>query len=106
MSERAEGQREQVTAPLVYVLVAVVLLLLLAATVLLARVDLGVWHTPVALGIAATKATLIAWFFMELREAQSLSRLAAVVALIWLSILLLGTLDDYLTRGWLPVPGH
>jgi hypothetical protein len=32
-------------------------------------------------------------------------RLVAVVALLWLGILIVGTLDDVITRGWLPVPG-
>jgi cytochrome c oxidase subunit 4 len=89
-----------------YSLVAVVLLLLLASTLVLAGVNLGMWNTPIALGIAATKAILIAWFFMELRDAFPLPRLAAAVALLWLSILLLGALDDLLTRGWLTTPGH
>jgi hypothetical protein len=60
---------------------------------------------PLPLGIAATKALLIAVVFMHLRHGTATSGLAAVAGLLWLSILLAGTLDDVITRGWLPVPG-
>jgi caa(3)-type oxidase subunit IV len=88
-----------------YVAVFAVLLALTATTIGLAFVPLGRWSTPVALGIAATKALLIAAVFMHLRHGTVTSRLAAVAGLLWLSILLAGTLDDVITRGWLPVPG-
>jgi hypothetical protein len=39
------------------------------------------------------------------RTYTATSGLAAVAGLLWLSILLAGTLDDVITRGWLPVPG-
>jgi hypothetical protein len=32
-------------------------------------------------------------------------RLVAMIALLWLAILIVGTMDDVLTRGWIPVPG-
>lgn len=59
-------------------------------------------HAPakpaIALGIAATKALLIALFFMQLREAAWLVRLAAVAGLVWVSFMYLITFADYLTR--------
>lgn len=88
-----------------YLVVTVVLLVLAGSTVGLATVHLGIWNTPIALGIAAIKALLIAVFFMELRDSFPLPRLAAVVALIWLTILIGFTMDDVLTRAWLPTPG-
>jgi caa(3)-type oxidase subunit IV len=88
-----------------YVIVWVALLGLTALTIGLAFVPLGVWNAPIALGIAATKVLLVVWFFMHLRTSASATRLAALAALLWLSILLFGTLDDVMTRGWLPVPG-
>jgi caa(3)-type oxidase subunit IV len=81
------------------------LVLLALASIGLARVDLHGWNGVVALAFAAVKAGLIACFFMELKFATALRRLVALAASLWLSILLLGTLDDVLTRGWLPVPG-
>lgn len=54
---------------------------------------------PVAsLAIAATKALLIATFFMQLREAAWLVRLAALAGLVWVSFMYLITFADYLTR--------
>jgi cytochrome c oxidase subunit 3 len=58
-------------------------------------------QSPVALGLAAVGAILIAVFPMRLRISPPLTRIVGVAALVWLAILLLGTLDDILTRGWL-----
>ena len=88
-----------------YVLACVTLLVLTGVTLFLAHVDLHGWNTFVGLLIAATKAVVIALFFMHLKVSGPLSRLVAVAALVWLSILLLGTLDDFLTREWLPTLG-
>ena len=89
-----------------YVLACVTLLVLTALTLLLAQVDLHGWNTFVGLLIAAVKAVVIAIFFMHLKVSGStMSRLVAVAALVWLSILLFGTLDDFLTREWLVAPG-
>jgi cytochrome c oxidase subunit 4 len=81
------------------------LLLLTGATIGLAQVDLRGWNGLLALVIAAAKAVLIGLFFMHLRWSLAITRLAGVAALLWLAILIVGTLDDVLTRGWLPAPG-
>ena len=88
-----------------YLVVAAVLLLLTGLTIGVAFLPLGEWHSPVALGIAALKAVLIGLFFMHLRVSTPTTRLAALAGLFWLGILLAGTLDDVVTRGWLAVPG-
>jgi hypothetical protein len=43
--------------------------------------------------------------FMELRVGPALPRLVLAAALLWLAILMVGTLDDVITRVWLPAPG-
>ena len=58
-------------------------------------------QSPVALGVAAVAAVLIAVFPMRLRVSSPLTQIVGVAALVWLAILLFGTLDDVLTRGWL-----
>jgi cytochrome c oxidase subunit IV len=88
-----------------YVAVCAALLILTAITVGLAHVDLRGLNSVVGLAIAALKAALIAWFFMHLRSSWSMTRVVGVAALLWLGILIVGTLDDILTRGWLAVPG-
>src|SRR5690349_16549052 len=99
MSEEPQG------STLTYVVVGIVLLALAALTTALASVDLKGWNTVAALAIAGLKAGLILVFFMELRFSSAILRLAAVGGLVWLGILIGGTLDDVITRGWLPVPG-
>lgn len=78
------------------------LVILLALTVGADLIPLGAFHTPVALGIALAKATLIAWFFMELRGQSARIRILASAGLLWLFILVLLTASDYVTRGWTP----
>ena len=88
-----------------YLIVFGLLLLLTATTVAANRIDLGPFSTVVALAIAAIKAILIALYFMHLRYSSSLTRLLVLAGLFWLGLLLIGSMDDYLTRGWLPLPG-
>jgi cytochrome c oxidase subunit 4 len=87
------------------VAVGVALLVLAALTIGLSFIDLKGWNTVAALAIAGLKAALIVVFFMDVRFSSGLLRLAAVGGLVWLGILIGGTLNDVLTRGWLPVPG-
>ena len=44
-------------------------------------------------------------FFMHLRYSSHLTWIIAGAGVIWLAHLLIFTLSDYLTRGWLPVGG-
>jgi cytochrome c oxidase subunit 4 len=80
-------------------LVFAALMALLAVTVAAAFVHLGPWALPVTLAIAAVKATLVMLWFMHLRYERGLVRVFAGAGLLWLAILLLLTLADYLTRG-------
>lgn len=86
-------------------IVDAVLVGLALLTVGLAHVDLHGWNSAVALGIAGIKALLIALYFMEMRLAGPLPRLVGAASVVWLGILMVGTLDDLLTRGWLPAAG-
>jgi cytochrome c oxidase subunit 4 len=88
-----------------YLVVCVALLALTGLTIGLAHLNLGGWNSAVAMAIAIIKAVLIALFFMHLRGSPAVTRLVALAALLWLGILLVGTMDDLLTRGWLPIPG-
>lgn len=94
-----------ITSVRTYILTALALLGMTALTIGVSFLPLGPWHTVVSLGIAGTKALLIAAVFMHLRYGGATPRLAVLAGLLWLGILLAGTLDDVVTRGWLPVPG-
>jgi len=87
------------------IVIFVALLILLFATVGAAHLPLGPLHLPVALTIAAAKAVLIGLFFMHLYYRHSLTRIVSMASLLWLGILLALTLGDYLSRGWLDIPG-
>jgi cytochrome c oxidase subunit 4 len=90
----------RVISPRSYVLVFLALLALTAATVGLAYVDLGAWHSTVGLTIAATKALLIVLFFMHVLGSKSLIWVIGLSGLFWLGILMVLTLTDYATRSW------
>ncbi len=81
------------------VLVWAALLGLLALTVGASLILTGPASLAAGLGIALAKATLIYWFFMHLRDASGLIRLAAAGALVWLLILLTLVGVDYANRA-------
>ena len=89
-----------------YTLVLLALLVLTAATTLVAFVDLGAFSVVVALAIAVCKMLLVALFFMHVRHSTKLTKLVVLGGLLWLVILLMLTLSDFTTRGWLGVPGR
>lgn len=89
----------------IYLLIFLALLLGTALTVGAAFVDMGRLNTPVALGIAVFKATLVVLFFMHVRYGSKLVWLFAGGGFLWLVILLVLTLSDYFSRGWMgPAP--
>src|SRR5262249_7059348 len=65
-----------------YIAVFVVLLCLTGLTAAAAEVDLGRLNTPVAVGIAATKALLVVIYFMHLRYATQLTRVVAIFGVV------------------------
>jgi cytochrome c oxidase subunit 4 len=76
------------------------LMTLLALTVAATFAPLGPFRLAVSLAIATAKAGLIYWFYMELRTADGVQRLAALIALFMLAILLVvGGLDFAVRSG-------
>jgi cytochrome c oxidase subunit 4 len=96
---------EHVDSVKTYAIVLIALLCLTVMTTLVAFVDLGNFSVVVALAIAVTKMLLVALFFMHVRYSTRLTKLVIVGGLLWLAILLLLTLSDFFTRGWLGTPG-
>jgi cytochrome c oxidase subunit 4 len=81
------------------------LLVLTGLTVGVAYLDLGLLNTVIALTIATAKALLVVLFFMHVRYSHRLTWVFIGAGVFWLLLLLVLTLSDYLTRGWLPVMG-
>jgi len=78
------------------------LLALTATTVAVSKLDLGEYNFIVAMTIAVIKASLVVWFFMDVRRSSSLTKLFIGAGFFWMAILLVFVLSDYLSRGWLP----
>jgi cytochrome c oxidase subunit 4 len=89
----------------IYVAIFLALMLLTALTVWVAFQDLGVLNNVAALGIATLKAALVVLYFMHVRYSSRVISLVVMTGFAWLAILLILTLSDYGSRGWLPYPG-
>ncbi len=89
-----------------YSLVFGALIALTIITTAVAFVDLGPFSVVVALLIAVCKMLLVALFFMHIRYSTRLTRLVVLAGLMWLLILIVLTLSDFVTRGWIGVPGR
>jgi cytochrome c oxidase subunit 4 len=83
-----------------------VLLFCTLATVLVAGRDFGALNTPIALGIAAFKASLVVLIFMGVRYNTPLTKVVACAGVFWLMILFGLSMNDYLTRAWMGFPGR
>ena len=97
---------EHIDSVKTYVLVFLGLIGLTVLTTAVAFVDLGAFSVVVALGIATCKMLLVALFFMHVRHSNQLTRLVVLGGMLWLAILLVMTLGDIATRGWMGVPGR
>jgi cytochrome c oxidase subunit 4 len=76
----------------------IALLVLAAATFGLSFLDLGPFHTPVALLIGTAKAILIVLFFMHLARERGSIPVAMIVWLLLLGILIALSMADVATR--------
>lgn len=88
-----------------YYKVFAALMVLLVLTVAAAEVDLGSLNVVIAVFIAVVKAVLIILYFMHVRYSSKLVWVFAGAAFVFVFIMFGLTLNDYVTRGWLDVPG-
>lgn len=77
-----------------YILVWAALLALTAVTLGASYLSLGAGNAAVALGLASVKAALVALYFMHLRRESPLVVAFALVPLLILALVILGTLSD------------
>ena len=73
-------------------------MVLTAATVAAAYVNLGAFNIVIALAIASLKATLVVLYFMHARYSPNRTHMVIIAAVFWLAIMLALTLSDYVTR--------
>ena len=87
-----------------YFLTWLALMVLLALTTASSYIPMGAWNTAANIGISCAKAVLIALFFMHLRGAAALLRIAAVTGLLWLALLFGLSWTDLGTRPQASAP--
>ena len=88
----------------IYYTIFLSLMVLTAATVGVAFVNLGSLNFPDAIGIAITKATLVVLFFMHVKYSSKLTKMVVAIAIFFLLVMLGLTMTDYLTRDWFASP--
>jgi cytochrome c oxidase subunit IV len=87
-----------------YFLTWLALMALLALTTASSYIPMGAWNSVANMGISCAKALLIALFFMHLRGAGALLRIAAITGLVWLALLFGLSWSDFGTRSISPAP--
>ncbi len=96
-----DTHKQNIPSILTYLIVWACLMFLLALTVFFAFFNLGDWSVVIALAIAGLKALLVLIFFMHLGYGQRQAWFFAMAGFLWLAIMIVLTLADYITRGWL-----
>ena len=89
-----------VTGLPIYFGVFFALMILTILTVAVSRVNLGLLNTPIALGLAVVKATLVILFFMHVVHSTRLTWVVIISSFLWLGVMFALTFADYLTRSW------
>jgi len=88
-----------IVSPKVYIAIISILGVLTWATVEVAYINMGgLWNLVVALGLATVKATFVALWFMHVRYSGRLISLIIIASLMFLLLMISGTLMDYYTR--------
>ncbi|HFB52349.1 MAG TPA: caa(3)-type oxidase subunit IV [Anaerolineae bacterium] len=85
-----------------YFIVYLSLMVLLVVTVAVAFNNFGPFNLSIAMGVAVVKTVLIVLYFMHMKYSPKLIWLYAGAGFFWLFMLILLTMGDYLSRGWVP----
>lgn len=81
-----------------YYIVYVLLMVGLVATVWVAYHDFGALGSPIAMAIATTKAVLVVWIFMHVKDSTPMILITICSGLIGLSLGFIFLFSDYLAR--------
>jgi cytochrome c oxidase subunit 4 len=71
-----------------FILVWIVLLILTGVTIKAAQMRMGEWSMLANILIASTKASLVLWFFMHLKNEKKVFKLLLFVPIITISIII------------------
>lgn len=97
---------EHIDSVKTYTLVWVALLILTVVTTGIAYIDLHQFSVLAAMAVAVVKMLLVALYFMHVRHSTRLTKLVVAGGLLWLGILLVLGMSDFITRGWVGTPGR
>jgi caa(3)-type oxidase subunit IV len=88
-----------------YVLAYVAMLVLFAANIAIAFLNLGWGNMFIGLVIALLEVAVLVLVLMQAYYEKPLIHLVMGGAILWFLILVTLTMNDYITRNWLPVSG-
>lgn len=100
MSASGEHGGEHIVSPKIYITIWLILLVFTGLTTWVAFIDLGILNPVIALLIAFTKASLVVLFFMHVKYSSRMIALVIGCGLFFLSILMVLTTSDYISRAW------
>lgn len=98
-----EQHQHHVVPVRVYIVIFLSLMVLTTLTVLASFKNFGPGNTVIAVSIAMIKASLVVLYFMHVRYNDNIVRIAVFAGFLWLGVLIVLTLSDYIARGWLPI---
>jgi cytochrome c oxidase subunit IV len=101
MEQHANEHQHHVVPVSIYIIIFVSLMILTGLTVLASQKNFGPGNTIIAVAIAALKATLVILYFMHVRYNDNIVRIAVFAGFLWLGVMIVLTLSDYIARGWL-----
>jgi cytochrome c oxidase subunit IV len=98
MAEHTE-QSEHISSSGFNWLIWAILIVATFVTAGIAKIDLGMFNTIVALFIATCKASIVVLFFMHVKyTSEKMTKAVLIAAVFWLLLLLVLSLADYSTR--------
>src|SRR6476646_8001478 len=97
----AEHTTHHIVPKSTYYLIFLALMVGTGLTWWVATIDLGAMNNVIMLTIAVIKATLVVLFFMHVKYSNKLTWVVILGSIFWLFIMLVLTMNDYLTRSWL-----
>ncbi len=95
---------EHVVPTKTYAMIFAALIALALLTTGAAYIDLGFFNPIVAMTIAVIKMVLVILFFMHVRWSSRMTWVFVGAGFVWLAILLMLSLSDYVSRYWMPAP--
>jgi cytochrome c oxidase subunit IV len=101
MEQHADQNQHHVVPVRIYITIFLTLMVFTALTVFASFKDFGPGNTIIAVSIAVIKATLVILYFMHVRYNDNIVRIAVFAGFLWLGVMIVLTLSDYIARGWL-----